>query len=355
MKRRNLLPLTFFAFLPIFTVIAFFNVSCKNGVAAAAKISINTNVSLNSIPVPGNFTKLQTAGTGLPDLPVYIPSGVINLNGSHDTVISGISINAGKVPAINLINCYNVRITGNKLYNSTDVGIQLFNCKNITIENNFFTNLSTGVYAVQITEGGIVVNNNQFLNMKGPFPRGQFVQFDTVSGPGCSISYNKGENIFGQSYPEDAINLYKSNGTADSPIKITGNWIRGGGPSKTGGGIMLGDNGGSFETASDNILVDPGQYGMAIAGGDHNSIINNLVYGRSQYFTNVGVYLRGTYGYKCTNSSISGNKVKFINYENYENDGWIGPRNPRPAGWGTNIFGAHLDATILPPVIVSND
>jgi len=278
---------------------------------------------------------------------------VINLNGSHDITISGKSINGGSVPAISLTNCYNVHITKNLLRNSTDVGVLLYNCYNVTVDNNNISNVSTGVYVVNSPNGGIIITNNQFKNMVGPMPRGQFVQFNTVGGANNSISYNKGENIFGASNPEDAINLYKSNGTASSPIQVVGNWIRGGGPSASGGGIMLGDTGGSYEVASDNVMVDPGQYGIAISGGDHMSIINNKIYGRSQSFTNIGLYIWGQSGSTCTNSTVSGNLVKFFNASNQENDAWVGTGEATPSGWNTNLFGASLSAAILPSIVVS--
>ncbi len=302
-------------------------------------------------PVPGS----RLSSLGVSASPAYTPSAAIILNNAHDLTISGKSFSAGNVPAIYLTNCYHIHITGNRIANSTDVGIHLYHCSGITIDNNYFTRVSSGVYAEQITGGGIVVNNNQFLNMAGPFPRGQFVQFNTVSGTGNSISHNKGENVLGQSYPEDAISLYQSNGTVSSPVLIQGNWIRGGGPSSSGGGIMLGDNGGSYLTASDNILVNPGEYGMAIAGGDHNSITNNSIYGVSQYFTNVGIYIDGINGQVCTNSNISGNKVRYYNKTNYQNNAWIAPNTTQPAGWNTNIFGASIDASILPPVIITDN
>ncbi len=309
--------------------------------------------------LPNNITETPIPGHRLsPFLPtlatsVYKPSKIINLTGAHDITISGESIIGGSVPAITLTNCYNIHITQNKLYNSTDVGIYLYQCKNITIDYNYFNNVSSGVYAEKTTSGGIVVNYNQFLNMAGPFPRGQFVQFNTVSGAGNSISNNKGENIFGQSYPEDAISLYQSSGTAASPIIINGNWIRGGGPSSSGGGIMLGDNGGSYLIASNNILVDPGQYGMAIVGGDHNSIINNTIYGKQQYFTNVGLYVNTINGYKITNSNVSNNKVNYYNSSNYNNNAWLSPNDVKPIGWDGNSWGAKIDASILPAVLMS--
>ena len=303
-------------------------------------------------PIPG--TRLAPYA-GTTSNTTYVASPVINITGQHDITISGKFFTGGSVPLITLTNCYNIHITGNKLANSTAVGIYLYKCKNITIDNNFFTNVSSGVYAEQTTDGGIIVNNNQFLNMKGPFPRGQFVQFNTVKGPGSSISYNRGENILGQSYPEDGISLYQSSGTASSPVMITGNWIRGGGPSSSGGGIMLGDNGGSYLTAANNILVDPGEYGMAIAGGDHNSIVNNSIYGKQQYFTNVGLYINDINGFKTTNCTISGNKVRYYNKVNYQNNAWISPNSTKPAGWDTNIFGAAIDASILPAIMITKN
>ncbi|MDB5123625.1 MAG: hypothetical protein JWP94_1754 [Mucilaginibacter sp.] len=323
------------------------------GEATPAGWSTNTwgaNIDASILPA---VVVSQGAATMPIDNTTYVTSGVINLNGSHDITISGKSINGGSVAAITLTNCYNMHITKNMLGNSSNVGIYLYNCYNITIDYNCITNVSAGVLAADITNGGIIVNNNQFKNMVGPMPHGQFVQFDNVSGANNSISYNRGENVFGQSNPEDAINLYKSNGTASSPIQVAGNWIRGGGPSSSGGGIMLGDNGGSYQVASNNILVNPGQYGMAIAGGDNISITNNTTYAVTQSFTNIGVYVWGQSGSPCTNTTVSGNQVKFFNKSNIENDAWVAGGEATPSGWSTNTFGANIDASILPTVLIS--
>ncbi|HWZ13625.1 MAG TPA: right-handed parallel beta-helix repeat-containing protein [Mucilaginibacter sp.] len=283
----------------------------------------------------------------------YGLSYAIKLNGYHDLTISGRVINGGNVPAITLTNCHNIHITKNLLGNSSDAGIYLYNCYNITIDYNKIANVSTGVYVVNTTRGGISVVHNQFRNMHGPMPRGQFVQFNNVNGPYNTISYNRGENIPGDSNPEDAINIFKSTGTPDSPIKIVGNRIRGGGPSKSGGGIMLGDNGGGYQVASGNILVDPGQYGIAVAGGDHIALTGNMIYGRAQYFTNVGIYVWGQGGYHCSNITVSRNRVRFMNAKNMENDSWIGTGESKPAGWDNNEWGAQIGPAILPRAIVS--
>ncbi len=303
-----------------------------------AKASMHRPAAISST-ANGKLLGLTKAGD-------HAVSAPINLNGYHDLTISDRNISGGSVPAIRLVNCHNIHITRNYLANSTDVGIHLENCYNITVDYNKIANVSTGVYVINTYKGGISVNHNQFTNMHGPMPRGQFVQFNSVSGPYNSISYNKGENVFGQSNPEDAINLFKSNGTSNSPIKVAGNRISGGGPSKTGGGIMLGDNGGSYQIASYNVLINPGQYGIAISGGDHIAVVENKVYGRAQSFTNVGIYVWGQGGYHCSNITVSKNKVRFMNARNIENDSWIGTGEAKPDGWETNEWGAQLSPSI---------
>lgn len=282
----------------------------------------------------------------------YSPSNAITYNGASNITISGKSIQGGTAAAITLNNCHDVIITNCKLYNSTNVGVYLYNCYNITIVGNFFTNVSTGVYADQSVKGGIIVNQNQFLNMVGPMPRGQFVQFNNINGANNQIRSNKCENIAGQSNSEDGISLYKCNGLITSPILISGNKMRGGGPSGSGGGIMLGDGGGSYQRANNNILVNPGQYGVAISGGTNNSLTNNSIYGISQSFTNVGLYV-ASYGAAILNPSVSGNNVKFYNSGGSLNGAWLGSGILSPLGWLTNNWNAGITAAILPTNLIT--
>ena len=116
---------------------------------------------------------------------------------------------------------------------------------------------------------------------------------------------------------------------------------------------MLGDYGGSYQYAADNILVDPGQYGIAICGGNNNSIVNNLIYGKSQFFTNVGLFTSTWQGYMPTKSTIRGNKVNYTNSKNQPNHSWAAPGIATPEGWDTNVFGADINASILPVKIIT--
>jgi len=211
--------------------------------------------------------------------------------------------------------------------------------------------VSSGVYALE--SSAIAVNYNQFQNMKGPYPRGQMVQFDNVSGADSRVNYNRGENFLGSSYPEDAISMYESRGTQNDPIQIIGNWIRGGGPSPTGSGICLGDDGGENMIAKDNVLVNPGQCGICISSGTNIQIVDNKIYSKKQYFTNVGISVWNEYKKGCAINVVKGNEVKWINSLGSENDMWNGENCGKVTGWTENTPNAKIDATILPSKIIT--
>jgi parallel beta-helix repeat protein len=324
--------------------------------AGGANLTVEWKLPDNTVelPIPGKRLSPYTTTT-TSSSPTLKVSQAIFLTDQHDITISGLSINGGSVPPIFLSRCYNVTITGNKLVNSTDVGIHLYECYNINVTNNYISNVSCGVYAEQTTNGGIVVTNNQFLNMQGPFPRGQFVQFNNVNGANNSVSNNKCQENPGQSLnSQEGINMYKSNGTPSSQIIINANWILGGGPGSASGGLQLGDSGGSYIYASNNIIVNPGQMGIAISGGNHISAVNNQIYAKSQYFTNVGIVVYdGIPGQYATSATVSGNQVNFTNSNNYLNNAWLAPGEATPTGWNGNGWGANINASILPASIVT--
>jgi len=276
----------------------------------------------------------------------FTASAPIMLSNAHDIVIRGISTSR-----ITLFNCSNITIKKCKIGPNSQSGINISYCTNINIDSCYISNVSTGVYAGDSQM--ISVTNCQAKNMLGPFPEGQFVQFKKVSGGGNKVSFNKFENILGQSYTEDAVSMYACNGLPGDPIVIESNWLRGGGPSKSGGGIMLGDGGGSNMIAKNNFLVDPGQYGMAVSGGTYISIINNTIYAKAQSFTNVGLYYRNYSGPPSFNIVITKNAVNFSNSNNQVNNTLLGPGDPAPKGWNGNFYNAGLDETLLPANIVA--
>ena len=240
--------------------------------------------------------------------------------------------------------------------NSTTDGIQLSGCTNITIDSCFITNVRAGVNAMSSTT--VKVNNNQFLNMNGPFPSGNFVQFDNVNGGGCQIEYNKCEDVVGVAqHPQDGLSVYQSNGLPGDSILVIGNYIRGGQVQHDSGGaagIVLGDVGGSYQVARYNILVNPGAVGAQVQGGSHIKMDHNTIYSTATPFTMVGISYGNYSGAASTDVTISYNNVKYFQTSGAELDAWWDPSTAsQPLGWNTNILNASVDAGILPAVIIT--
>ena len=280
----------------------------------------------------------------------YTNSAPIIWNGISNQTISKLAITNSTGHCISLTNCSNITIQYCKLGPSKNEGVYLYNCTNITVTNCSMDSVDTGVEAVIST--GIKVNYNDVKNVMGPIPRGQMAQFAQVYGGGNSISNNVGENIAGQSFPEDEISLFKSNGIPGDPIRIVGNWIRGGGPSNSGGGIMTGDEGGSNILVQNNILVNPGQYGITIASGNNISIKNNKIYSKQLAFSNIGLSAYKQYAIDCSSDTIMNNEVNFTykdgQLNNLLNNGGCGD----VFGWSTNVYNPNLNSSILPLKII---
>lgn len=201
----------------------------------------------------------------------------------------------------------NVTIRNLTIRDTGDVGIYVEASEGVRIEENQIENALSGIRA--LSSSGVEVRCNSLRNVRGPIPAGQFVQFDKVTGAGNGIACNIGESEPGRGVPEDAISLFQSRGQPGAPILVSRNRLVGGGPSQSGGGIMLGDGGGSYLEARDNLLIDPGQYGIAVASGDHMTIAGNVVIARPQAFTNVGISVWNQYPEPCHSVTVSGNTV----------------------------------------------
>jgi parallel beta-helix repeat protein len=291
------------------------------------------------------------------------------VDGQHDVVLDGISISRPDGPCIIIRNgSSKIRIQNSQIGPCGGHGIHITSGSNFAINNNYIHNTSGAGIAVEFakeievtdnriewTGSGVYVSKsgnanvafNHFFNMQGPHPQGAFVQLSEVNGAGNRVRCNVGENILGQSTPEDAINIYASNGLDTDPIQVVGNKIRGGGPSRSGGGINLGDTGGSFQIATQNILVNPGQYGIAVSGGSDVQVGNNLIYSKQASYTNVGITAWKAYPrISCSGVKIFANSVQWTNAAGETaplwTDGKCGPidfsTNDGTAGLRESIF-----------------
>jgi hypothetical protein len=298
------------------------------------------------------ITQAAAAATKVTSGSPYTVSAPIALDRKSNMTISYLEITNPSGHCIKLSNCSNITIQYCKLGPSKGEGVFLSNCTNITVRDCSMEYVESGVVAD--IGSAIKVLYNDIKNVQGPMPRGQLVQFGDVNGAGSSISYNVGENILGQSYPEDAISLCRSNGTAASPIQVIGNKIRGGGPSGSGGGIMSGDLGGSYVLVQDNILVNPGQYGLTVSSGHDINISNNKIYSAKLPFSNIGLSAYKQYDISTYNITISNNAVNFTNKDGVLNDMWNANNCGTVAGWSTNYHDSNVTASILPTVMMGS-
>ncbi len=292
-------------------------------------------------------------------------SNLVYSNHTSGLIIEGKRIMNSDAPigdnghGIFLSFCSNVIIRNCIIGPTSRIGIYLAGCSNITIENCIFFDNSSSI-TVWGAGNNIKIRNNQFINPQNSVPIGQwgpegaYVQFRQSGGSGHEVKDNVGENILGFGNPIDLINMAGS--YFSSPIMITGNKLRGGGPSQVSGGINVGDLGGSNAIVDNNILVDPGQYGIAIAGGTGYTITNNKIFGRHQNFTNVGLgvwdaYSSGT----CSGHTVTNNQVNYTgNWPMYSGTPLYNPFwtdnscGTLSTAWTDNDFFAPINETILP-------
>lgn len=199
----------------------------------------------------------------------------------------------------------------------------------------------------------------------------QFVQFNGLAGiPRVDISWNRVENTPRQSFVEDTVNIYGSSGTADSPIRIHNNLFRGayaGDPaaSYSGGGIMLGDGDGAYQEASNNVVLETSNYGIAVAGGNHQTIKDNLVLGTGKLSdgtlldaeSDAGIYIRD---YAANPAHIASSVVASGNTVGWGTPTATGPNNRwdyainATAGVGINNMKISPLTSAIDPTLLTN-
>ena len=244
---------------------------------------------------------------------------------------------------IRLANCSNVVIEG-KTFKDLGAGviaIRIENCSNVTIRSVDFLNVAEGVYA--LNSSNIKIINSRYSNITGPAqPRtganvANFVQFNNVAGG--LIDHNKGKG----GDTEDIVSVYQSDHVIVEDNHFEGtNWT-----SASGSGIALADGGGSYNVAQRNILLNPGQVGIFIAGGLNNKILGNTIYGEQRLRSNVGIYVWNQSSTPCSGQEVTGNRVYWRNAAGSSNTGWNAGNCGTVAGWSANNWSATFDITTL--------
>lgn len=260
--------------------------------------------------------------------------------------------------ALRLQGCTNIIIRNCFFNKAVEEAIDLYNCTNITVENCLFNYVASGVYALNCSN--VKVRNCQAINpkKKSDGTRGQIVQFNSVGGTGNEIINNRSQSWDNEGNPEDHISLYNS-----SNVIVRGNMLRGGGPSDSGSGIMVGDNGGSNITVDGNTLLTTGNAGIGVAGGNNITVTNNKIYSEKTAVSNNPLYVwaQGNQVGNSSNATVKGNRSTWIHKEGWDNSGGWNSGNvpntswesPTPITLAEMAFPAHLITFVTPAELLT--
>ena len=231
------------------------------------------------VSVMRNYQKIQNL--------VITASGVpaITINGFSGTQIRNVTILHEQAPGVLVENAPRTNIENVDIYNtgappsgaastSDEINISCDGSPNLSVTNARLQRGSSGIYMLNCDNSKL--SKIEGHDERGPFPRGQLVQWDKSNGG--SLSDFSSENSLDDSWPEDLVNIYQSHN-----VKIRN-------------GYVDGDN----SPSGDGILVDQNSYQVTIQNVDAARQINGCfgVYGGGEY----NVTMTGT---RCMNTVCS--------------------------------------------------
>ena len=225
------------------------------------------------------------------------------------------------------------------------IAVEVRNSAGISVADSLFEAASCGLYAYQ--SEGVEYLRNVVLNILGPFPRGQAVQFNAVHGSQNRIANNYVQNEAGLSSPQDCVNLFQSSGTPESPLVVEDNYLAGDfqegsrGKSVSGSGIMAGDGGGQYQLIRNNRLDSPGQVGIGVASGGDIQVTQNTVRGMPSDVSNVGIAVWNQYRQPGGPVQVVSNVVGWRNKNGQANEIWVGPAKYGPAYEFSSVLNRH--------------
>lgn len=263
------------------------------------------------------------------------PSGPIRLSGESGIVIEELAISNPDGPCVVIEESADVVIRDSEIGPCGGQAVVIERSSSVRVESLLIADSTSGVHAVE--SQGVKVTGNVFRDAGR-----NFVQFDKVTGGGNVISGNSGANKLGGSSAEDMISVYRSSGTASSPLMVIGNAFRNGGPSSSGSGIMVGDNGGAHIEVRGNTLSNPGQVGIGVPGGTDIKVVGNTIFSAAHAWSNVGIYVWNQSGGSCGEIEVRGNRVEWYSADGSPSPHWDGGNCGTISGWDDNDWNASL-------------
>lgn len=300
--------------------------------------------------VHGGYTEIRTTPTVLSN-----PQNIVIENICFD------SDNYLETTSLTLWGGNNVIIRNCKFRGkSRERALYVAGATNITLYNCVFENIYAGARIEQCL-GAIRSFSNDYINIRAGFDGGYTTggawQFTYSEGGDYRVQDNIYEGIVGESSIEDVYNLYSCPFDDDSPLINRNNWIRNGGPGDTSGGALMGDDDGTVKSKraiiENNILVNPGQYGIQISGGDYGILRNNKVYSAQKPWSNVGLVAANWAGDGSVGNVVANNQIKWTGRSGTDSPYWVHQSAGVLEGWETNNFNAPIDESILPVKIAT--
>lgn len=229
------------------------------------------------------------------------------------------------------------------------------NTSNIVIDTCYIHDAYYGVNMgggnTQSTGNGNKVNYNRFYNIQDapghPHGGGCAVQLNMITGSGIQINYN--DCYFPGLGPDvgDILSIYKSFGTASSPIQVDHNCIEGGSSDPTGkGAIILGDVGGAYQEALYNTSKNPGYVGVQIQGGSHLNMSYNVNYSAKNSISLLGMSYANYASDPFGNNTMGHNRNNWTNFRGNIDNGTYKAAAGKPIDWDTNTPEFVADPTV---------
>lgn len=262
-------------------------------------------------------------------------SGPIVVDSERGVTLKGLSISNPDGVCVRIEGSGQVTIENSEIGPCGGKAIEIVNSTSVSLDRLTIHDSASGVYA--LNSQAVSVTNSRFQDAGR-----NFVQFDKVTGEGNVIAGNTGTNRLGGSDAEDFVSVYKSSGTSGSPLRIVGNSFRNGGPSNSGSGIMVGDEGGTHILVQGNSLTNPGQAGIGVPGGSNIRVLGNTVFSAAQPWSNVGIYVWNQTGGACGSIEVRDNRVEWYSANGSANPAWDGGNCGPIAGWESNDWDAEL-------------
>ncbi len=174
----------------------------------------------------------------------------IDVNGKSGVTIKNVIIRHSAGPGIRLQGAANTTISGVDIIHTggpakganrsdQENNIDCYDSANLTVTNARLTGGSSGIFLLQCP--GSRLSTIEGHDQRGPFPRGQLVQWDKSNNARLTDFSN--ETSLTKSWPEDNVNVYKSKNVIIQRGLLDGN------NAPTGDGVLI-------DVGSSDVLVE---------------------------------------------------------------------------------------------------